>query len=199
MTTNETTRLLHDLADVLPRQGTWTAADYYWLTDRTNRLIELADGTLEVLPMPTEQHQRIVLALYRLLYAFILTTTPSGVLLVAPLRLQLAPNRYREPDLLYLQAAADPRRADTHWDGADLVIEVVSPGNPELDRVTKRREYAEHGIPEYWIVDPQDATLTVLTLRGSSYTEHGSFRPGTLATSPLLPGLQLDVQAVLAG
>jgi Uma2 family endonuclease len=78
------------------------------------------------------------------------------------------------------------------------VIEVVSPSNPELDRVTKRREYAERGIAEYWIVDPQDETLTVLTLSGTAYVEHGSFRAGTLATSPLLPGLHLDVQAVLA-
>ncbi len=197
MTTDETTQLLHDLADVLPHQGMWTAADYCWLTDRTNRLIELADGRLEVLPMPTEQHQRIVLNLYRLLYAFLLATYPGGVLLVAPLRLRLAANRYREPDLLYLQSADDPRRANTHWDGADLVIEVVSPSNPDLDHITKRREYAERGIPEYWIVEPQEATLTVLTLRGSTYTEHGTFRAGTPATSPLLPGLQLDVQAVL--
>jgi Uma2 family endonuclease len=78
------------------------------------------------------------------------------------------------------------------------VIEVVSPSNPELDWVTKRREYAERGIAEYWIVDPQDETLTVLTLRGTAYAEHGIFRTGTLATSPLLPGLHLDVQAVLA-
>lgn len=199
MPLDETTRLLRDLAGVLPRQGTWTAADYCWLTDHTNRLIELADGRLEVLPLPTEEHQRIVLALYRLLYAFLLTARPGGLLLVAPLRLRLGPNRYREPDLLYLRAADDPRRADASWDGADLVIEVVSPSNPDLDRVTKRREYAERGIPEYWIVDPLDETLTVLTLRGATYTEHGSFCPGTLATSPLLPGLHLDVDAVLAG
>jgi Uma2 family endonuclease len=197
MTSDETTQLMYDLAGVLPAQGTWTAADYCWLTDRTNRLVELADGRLEILPMPTEQHQRIVLALYRLLYAFLLTAYPDGVLLVAPLRLRLGSNRYREPDLLYLRSAADPRRADAHWDGADLVIEVVSPSNPELDRVTKRREYAERGIAEYWIVDPQDETLTVLTLSGTAYVEHGSFRAGTLATSPLLPGLHLDVQAVL--
>jgi hypothetical protein len=38
----------------------------------------------------------------------------------------------------------------------------------------------------------------VLTLRGTTYIEHGSFHAGTLATSPLLPGLHLDVQAVLA-
>ncbi len=197
VTTDETTQLLYDLAAVLPQQGRWTAADYTWLTDRTNHLIELADGRLEVLPLPTEQHQRIVLALYRLLYAFMLTAAPDGVLLVAPMRLRLAPNRYRKPDLIYLQSATDPRRADAHWDGADLVIEVISPSNPDLDRITKRHEYAERGILEYWIVAPHDATLTILTLRGSTYTEHGTFRRGTRATSPLLAGLQFDVQAVL--
>lgn len=199
MPTNETLQLAHDLADVLPAQGTWTAADYCWLTDRTNRLIELVEGRLAILPMPTEQHQRIVLALYRLLYAFLLTTHPHGILLVAPLRMRLGSHRYREPDLLYLHAADDPRRTDTHWDGADLVIEVVSPSNAELDRVTKRREYAAHGIPEYWIVDPQEANLTVLVWHANTYTEHGCFRRGMLATSPTFAGLQLDVQAVFGG
>ncbi|NJL05040.1 MAG: Uma2 family endonuclease [Chloroflexaceae bacterium] len=201
MATNETYQLAHALADVLPAQGTWTAADYCWLTERTNRLIELADGRLEVLPMPTEQHQRIVLALYRLLYAYILATHPHGILLVAPLRLRLSPHRYREPDLLYLHAPDDPRRTDTHWDGADLVLEVVSPSNAELDQVTKRREYAAHGIPEYWIVDPLAATLTVLVLpdQQHAYSEHGCFRPGMLATSPTFAGLQLDVQTVFGG
>jgi hypothetical protein len=77
-----------------------------------------------------------------------------------------------------LPSAADPRRQNAYWTGADLVIEVVSPDDPQRDLVTKRSEYAQAGIPEYWIVDPQTETITVLRLEDARYVEHGVFRPG---------------------
>lgn len=57
--------------------------------------------------------------------------------------------------------------------GADLVLEVVSPDNPERDRVRKRTDYAQAGIPEYWIVDPQQEQIAVLRLDGDQYVEYG--------------------------
>ena len=54
--------------------------------------------------------------------------------------------------------------------------------------VDKRLDYAEAGIPEYWIVNPLDETVTVLFLADGAYREHGVFRPGAHAGSALLPG-----------
>ena len=48
------------ICDVLPRQGCWNEDAYLWLTDQTRRLVELADGRIEVLPMPTDGHQGIL-------------------------------------------------------------------------------------------------------------------------------------------
>ncbi|MBW4578135.1 MAG: Uma2 family endonuclease [Tildeniella nuda ZEHNDER 1965/U140] len=52
-----------------------------------------------------------------------------------------------------------------------LVVEVVSPGkaNEERDYRYKRSEYAARGISEYWIVDPQQAKVSVLTLVAGFY------------------------------
>ena len=60
----------------------------------------------------------------------------------------------------------DPRRGNDFWTGADLVVEVVSPDDPSRDTQDKRLDYAEAGIPEYWIVNPLDETVTVLVLWG---------------------------------
>ena len=49
---------------VAPRQGRWREEDYLWLTDCTSRRIELTDGHVEVLPMPTDEHQCMVAYLY---------------------------------------------------------------------------------------------------------------------------------------
>ena len=114
----------------------------------------------------------------------------------APLRLQIRPGKFHEPDLLLLRDAHDPCNQDAYWLGADLVVEIVSPDDPERDIVTKRADYAEAGIPEYWIVNPIDTTITVLTLEGSAYTEHGVFARGAQATSQLLAGFVVSVDEV---
>ena len=108
--------------------------------------------------MPTDEHQRIVLFLYRMLYSFI-TTYTSGIVLVAPLRVRLQSGKYREPDVIVLLYQTDQRRENQYWNGADLVMEIVSPDDPDRDLVTKREEYAQIGIPEYWIVNHRKKRL----------------------------------------
>lgn len=180
--------------DTLPRQGWWQEAEYLWLTDHSNRLVELTDGCIEVLPMPTEEHQCISAHLYGLLLAYL--QVRGGKVLYAPLRLRVRSGAFREPDLLLVRDAADPRRGNRFWTGADLVVEVMSPDRPERDRFDKRRDYAAARIPEYWIVDPDTATVTVLVLAGDEYREHGTFRRGTRAASHLLQGFYADVAAI---
>ena len=182
------------LTDVLPRQGQWDAEGYLWLTDHTNRLVEFTDGYVEVLPMPTDEHQAILKYLFLAMHAFV--QPRGGTVFFAPLRVQVRPRVYREPDLVLLRDARDPRRQNRYWRGADLVLEIVSPDNPERDLVEKRRDYAAAGIPEYWIVDPRVATITVLRLDDGAYVEHGVFGRGARATSALLEGFAVAVDAV---
>lgn len=191
ITQEELTRLLQEAA---PRQGHWSQDAYLRLTDSTNRLIEWTDGCIEVLPMPTDEHQSIAAWLYKLLDAFAVAN--GGKVLFAPLRLRIREGKFREPDLILIRDADDTRRQNRFWLGADLTVEIVSPDEPKRDLVDKPRDYAEAGIPEYWIVDPRTETVTVLVLQGEAYVEHGVFGRGAQATSVLLDGLTVDVSAV---
>src|SRR5436309_255137 len=102
------------------------------------------------------------------------------------------------------QVHAKPARAadkrEPAWEVAYLVMEVVSGGQKDRHRdlVTKRREYARAGIPEYWIVDPQEERITVLRLAGKRYLVQGEFARGATAPSHLLPGFTVDVSEALA-
>jgi Uma2 family endonuclease len=183
-----------EIAALLPRQGDWSEEAYLWLTDRTNRLVEFSNGRIEVLPMPTEQHQAILSYLFLAFHAFLQPI--GGKVFFAALRLRLRTGKFREPDLLLLLAANDRRRGNAYWTGADLVLEVVSPDDPSRDLVKKRREYAQAGIPEYWIVNPQTETIAVLRLEGTKYVEHGLFGRGTTAASALLTGFAVSADAV---
>ena len=180
--------------EALPRQGAWTDEEYLWLTDRCRRLLEFTDGYVEELPMPTSTHQAILAFLYRLFHAYLLPR--GGVAMFAALRLRIREGKFREPDLLVLRDRSDSRYQDRYWLGADLVAEVVSPDRPARDLVEKRVDYAEANVPEYWIVDPRDETITVLTLEDGEYVERGAFLRGQAATSFLLAGLSVDVATV---
>jgi Uma2 family endonuclease len=180
--------------DLLPLQGLWTEEQYLKLTDQTNQLIEFTDGYLEGLSMPTRSHQRMLARLYELFVAFV--RLHGGEVLFAPLRLQIRPGKQREPDMLLVLDEHDPRNQDRFWLGADLVVEIVSADNPERDTVEKVADYAEAQIPEYWIVNPLDETITVLTLVGDAYATHGMFRRGDRANSPLLSGFAVLVDSV---
>ena len=180
--------------DVLPPQGRWHDDEYLWLSDHSSQLIELTDGHLELLPMPTDEHQSILAFLYELFAAFV--HGRGGKVLFAPLRLRVADGTFREPDLLLVRDAGDARRGNRFWTGADLVVEIVSPDQPERDIVEKRRDYAGAEIAEYWIVDPRTAEVTVLIYCGGTYVEHGTFGPRAQAESPLLSGLTIDIDAL---
>ncbi len=180
--------------DLLPLQGLWTEEQYLRLTDQTNRFIELTEGSLEVLPMPTRKHQAISRFLFLAFLAFVQRL--GGTVFYAPLRVRVAPGRFREPDLVLLLDVNDPRNQNAFWLGADLVVEIVSPDYVERDTVIKRADYAEAGIPEYWIVNPEEQTITVLKLEDGVYVAHGVFGRGETATSVLLRGFTVSVDAV---
>jgi Uma2 family endonuclease len=184
------------VATLFPVQGQWTEADYLSLP--TNRLVELSDGCLEILPMPTKMHQRILKFLLFVLEVY-LRTHPIGEILPAPLPVRLWPGKIREPDLvlsLFTRKDASLKIAE----GMDLGVEILSEGKENRDRdlVKKRADYAKAGVKEYWIVDPEESCVTVLTLDGPKYRLHGEFGPVTQATSVLLPGFSVAVSAVLA-
>ena len=180
------------VADSTALQGFWTQAQYLELTNQSNRLLEFTDGRIKVLPPPTQRHQAISQFLFLALYPFVRGI--GGKVFYAPLRLRIREGKFREPDLLLVTDADDPRCRNDYWLGADLVMEVISPDSPDRDLIDKRRDYAEAGIPEYWIVNPVADTVTVLILSDGEYGEHGVFRPGQQANSPSLVGFSVDVR-----
>lgn len=185
-----------DLALMYPLQGAWSVQDYLALD--TGLLVEYTAGFIRVLPMPSILHQIIVKTLFRMLDDFV-ARQALGEVLLAPLPVQLTPDKYREPDIVFVRPDRI-RVLKGQPVGAELAVEVVSEGkdNHQRDYVEKRREYAEAGIAEYWIVDPHERTITVLSLEGENYREHSVFMISDTATSVLLRGFAVEVRDVFA-
>lgn len=189
-----------ELAAIMyPPQGEWTEEDYLALEREIgNQMIELCDGCLEILPMPDLYHQLIVKMLLRALDDYVLAFK-LGTVATAPLPVRLGKGKFREPDIGYFEShrIKNPRKPP---DGVDLAIEVVSPGHDNRDRdlVDKRHDYARAGVREYWIVDPEEKSITVLALSGKAFKVYGVFKSGEDAASKLLKGFKVAVRDVFA-
>jgi Uma2 family endonuclease len=179
----------------LAKHGTWSEDQYFAIEALLP--VELVNGCLESLPSPTLAHQLIVQCLSDHLTRFV-RTPEVGFVLFAPLPVRLRNQLIREPDVMFFRP--ERVRGRKYPEGADLVMEVVSEGeeNRKRDLIDKRAEYASAGVSEYWIVDPEERQIIVLTLAGSEYLVHGEFRAGSITSSVLLPGFSAPVDVVFA-
>ncbi len=186
-----------EVAYCFPKQGDWTEADYLEF-ETGNFPVELVDGCMEFLPMPTPSHQRLSRYLARRLEDAVAASS-LGEVLSAPCPVRLWKGRLREPDVFFIR---HERRVegDKPPKGADLVIEIISPGpaNRERDLVKKRADYARAGVTEYWLVDPEERQVTVLCLKGKNYRVHGEFAAGSTATSVYLREFNVNVDDLFA-
>ena len=162
---------------------------------------ELVSGELVELPPESEPNNWLANYLQFLLVAANLA--PLRLIKMHALELEVpvlqsndAANRY--PDLVVLRPEhleLTQRRLTITRDMPPprLVVEVVSPGKTNRDRdyVHKRAQYAALGVPEYWLIDPTDQTVMVLSLAGETYREIGVFGAQRTLASVEFPDLAL--------
>jgi Uma2 family endonuclease len=184
------------VAELFPPQGQWTERDYFALPE-TNRYVELSEGSLLMAPHPTRTHQMAVEELYVRMRAFV-QQHGLGEVHVAPLPVRLWPGKIREPDIFFIANEHADRIGEQVCGVPDLVVEVLSAGTREVDRGEKFSEYAQAGVCEYWLVDPDACSIEVFVLRGRVYEVLGKYTAGQTARSELLAGFEVPVDHVVA-
>ena len=127
---------------------------------------ELVEGVLLVTPGPNAQHQSVVV---NLVFALKAASGDEHFVVPAPFDFYLRENTYFEPDIV---VALDADVGDDRLERTPLLlVEVASRSTRLIDRGTKRLAYEEAGVPEYWLVDPDEPSLTVLRLVDGRYEE----------------------------
>ncbi|WP_442482340.1 Uma2 family endonuclease [Aeoliella sp. SH292] len=167
--------------------GPYRAADYWKLPE--GEPIELIRGHYVMSPAPNFLHQAISLLLSEMVLRASRKGGGSGV--ASPIDVHLSDDTVVQPDLVYV---AKGRRTiiGRHVTGPpDLVVEIVSESRASRDRRHKLAIYAEHGVPEYWIVDPAEQHIEFLLLAGDRYQVEPM--TGDAYTSPRLPEVTLEL------
>jgi Uma2 family endonuclease len=151
----------------LPFGRPLTRADLEAMPDDGHRY-ELIDGSLIVTPSPSPDHQGSLLELAVLLR---LACPPEFKVYVAPFDVELAIDTIVQPDLLVT------RRSDVTPRGIAvapmLAVEILSPSTRRLDLMLKRSRYEAAGCESYWVVDPDEPSITAWELRDDAYVVAG--------------------------
>ncbi len=107
------------------------------------------------------------------------------------------PRNDYEPDVIFFgPAKAALIGPDTlKFPIPDLVVEVLSPSTEKRDRGVKFKDYALHGVGEYWIIDTQAETVELYRLAGSEYPPVEAQAQGVLS-SDIVPGFDIPVRAL---
>ena len=130
---------------------------------------ELLEGELVLTAAPNLAHQKALFRMARLVEDFVLERG-LGEVFIAPTDVVLSDTNVVQPDVIFVSKGRKSiLGADNIRGVPELVVEVISPNNPERDMVRKRDIYARHGVEEYWIVDPDACSIRVMTLESSTY------------------------------
>ncbi len=183
------------MATVLEKQAKrWTYEEYYRLDE--DQRYEIIQGNLLMAPAPDTGHQSWVGELHIILQTHV-KNRKLGKVFLSPVDVVLDPENTVQPDLVFVSSANLGIIQHRGIFGTpDLLIELISPSSVRRDRYDKKELYARFGVKEYWIGDPANKALEVLTLKEGRYELHCCAEENGKIGSLILAGLEFDLPEI---
>ena len=173
----------------------YTYEDYLKIDD--DNQYELIGGKLIMVPSPKSIHQIISFELAATLRDYV-RKNKLGRVITAPLDVFLSETEKPQPDIMFISKERLNIIAENNIQGApDLVVEVLSPSTGKYDRTEKSRMYYNHGVKEYWIVDPYHKVIEIFITGDKNWILFQSYDEEDTLTSPLLDGLEIQLKDIL--
>ena len=160
---------------------------------------ELIDGELMMVPSPKRAHQRNQTKLGSRMF-FFAEENDLGEVYFAPFDVVLSETDTVQPDLLFVsKGRLHIITADNIQGAPDLVVEIRSESTARQDWTVKRELYARHGVKEYWLVDPEAATVAVLLLDEGELKVMGVYGEGDTLSSTVMSGFSIALADIFMG
>jgi len=183
------------MAELLEKQAKrWTYEEYYRLDD--DQRYEIIDGNLLMAPAPDTSHQSWIGELHIILQNHV-KGRRLGKVFVSPVDVVLDAENTVQPDLVFVSSAnlgIIQHRAI--FGSPDLLVELVSPSSVRRDRYDKKELYARFGVKEYWIGDPANKAIEVLSLKEGRYELRCCAEEKGKLASLVLAGLEFDLSEI---
>lgn len=153
---------------------------------------EWVDGKVFVMSPGNERQSRLTRFLASIIQDWA-EARDLGEVFVPPYTVRTREGAGREPDVFFVRREHLDRVHGTYVEGPpDLVVEIVSPSSRGQDRGDKYYEYAEAGIPEYWLIDPERSRVEAYRLEEGGYRLIPLGEPAVLR-SETLAGMWISV------
>jgi len=183
----------------LPKEEQWfTYADYKEWELADGERFEIIYGEAYVMAAPSLRHQAIQIALASQLYNFLegkpCKAYPSPVDVRLFYEGDESDDTVVQPDIIVI--CDEEKRGPEGCRGApDLVVEILSPSNTAIEMERKLKLYQQAGVPEYWVIDPENNGLTVYNFKDRGIYP---YKENDIAPVAVLPGLTISLQRVFA-
>lgn len=139
------------------------------------------------------RHQDVRLYLTVMLKTFV-ELTDAGLVRDAPFEVQFGQGLVYQPDIVFIANSNFDRIHDTYIEGPpDIILEIVSLDSTALDRGEKFAVYEQHGVREYWLIDPLRELVDLYHLGPDGF--YDEYRPdiGGRLRSRVLKGFTLEI------
>ena len=184
----------------------YTYADYLTWLDGKRR--ELIDGFIHFMSAPVRIHARLSHLVSWFMESFVRQRKGSCQIFQAPFDVRLPKNNETDDKKIYnvvqpdICVVCDLSKLDERGcvGAPDLIVEVLSPATSKKDWEDKFYLYEEHGVREYWIVDPKAQTIHVFL-----WQPNGKYDSGTVygctqkAPVHIFEGLEIDLGELFEG
>lgn len=183
-----------------------TFAEYLDYNDDTDFRHELEDGNIIIMPTASPLHAEIIRLLFLWMTQEIGRLGRKDKVFATGIGIRTGIRTSREPDLCIIHSEdwealrrQNPKSAIVERPPL-LVVEVVSPGeeNRERDYEIKSKEYQELGIPEYWVVDPEEGKVTVFSLQNGRDYQVSQFKGIEGIQSSYFSGQELKAESLFS-
>lgn len=186
-------QLLSALQEIWKDEQKRRLAFYDWVTPDIKA--EFIDGEIVVHSPVKKKHNIISGAVYALLNTFVIKYQ-LGFVGIEKIMTRFIRNDY-EPDVVFFgnEKAAAFQDDLTIFPVPDFIVEVLSDSTEERDRGVKFRDYALHGVAEYWIIDPETETVEQYFLVEEEYVLNAALTRGDIACR-VIDGFKIPVRAI---
>jgi Uma2 family endonuclease len=189
-----------DLAYAYDEERKWTYADYKEWELKPGERFELINGIAYAMAGAGTKHQIIASNLNGEFYGFL--KGKKGQVIPAPFDVRLfyeddeSDDTVVQPDLVVV---CDPEKLGKEGcrGAPDLVIEILSPSNTAIEMHRKLNLYRDAGVPEYWVIDPEEKIIEVYLPDGEHYRQC-MLRAGDVLRSDKFPGLEIPLETVFS-
>ncbi len=159
---------------------------------------ELLDGELILVGSPNRDHQSVNLRLASRMLSFV-DENDLGWVYGAPFDVLFTDTDVVQPDILFISREREHILTPANVQGApDLIVEILSPSSSTRDWRAKRELYSDHGVREYWIVDPTNRIVSILLPQDGVLEIDQTHTEDDTATSTVLEGFSVSLDTIFA-